>query len=109
MAVGLSGLCVLHCVLSVLLVAALSLSGTFLADPRIHEFGLIGAVLLAAIALRQGYARHRAKGPAIVGLGGLALMTAGLFAPHGWLEVVVTIAGVSVLAFAHLMNSRVRA
>ena len=109
MAVGLSGLCVLHCVLSVLLVAALSLSSSFLADPRIHEYGLIGAVMLAAIALGQGYARHRAVRPALVGLGGLALMTAGLFAPHGWLEVVITIAGVSVLALAHLMNSRARA
>lgn len=109
MAVGLSGLCVLHCVLSVVLVASLSLSGSFLADPRIHEFGLIGAVLLAAIALWQGYARHRAVGPARVGLAGLALMTIGLLVPHGWLEVVVTIAGVSVLAYAHLMNSRARA
>ncbi len=108
-AVGLSGLCVLHCVLSVLLVAALSGSATFLTDPLIHRLGLGGAVLLAAVALGYGYAEHRATRPALVGLAGLSAMAAGLFAPHGWPELVLTVGGVSVLAVAHLMNARSRA
>lgn len=109
MAVGLSGLCVLHCVLSVLLVAALSGGATFFTDPLIHRIGLGGAVVLAAVALGYGYAEHRATRPALIGLGGLAAMTAGLFAPHGWPEIALTVGGVSVLAVAHLMNARLKA
>lgn len=109
MAVSLSGLCVLHCVLSVVLVAALSGAGTLFTDPLIHRLGLMGAVVLAALALGQGYARHRARRPLGVGLVGIALMSAGLVAPHGWAEVALTVAGVTVLAVAHLMNARLRA
>lgn len=109
LAIGLSGVCVLHCVLSVVLVAALSGWATFLTDPLVHRIGLGGAVVLAAVALGYGYAEHRATRPALVGLGGLVAMTAGLFAPHGWPEIVLTVGGVSVLAVAHLMNARLKA
>jgi hypothetical protein len=109
LAIGLSGICLVHCVLSVLLVATLSGSATLFTDPAIHRLGLGAAVVLAAIALGYGYAEHRATRPALVGLAGLAAMAAGLFAPHGWLEVVLTVGGVSVLAIAHLMNARSRA
>ena len=109
MAVGLSGLCILHCVLSVVLVAALSGVGTLFTDPLFHRLGLMGAVVLAALALGQGYARHRARGPLVIGLAGLSLMSAGLVAPHGWVEVALTVGGVTVLAVAHLMNARLRA
>lgn len=108
LAIGLSAMCIVHCVLSVALVALLS-SATFLTDPIVHRTGLVGAVLLAAVALRQGYIAHRARGPAIVGLVGLSLMTGALFMPHGWTEAAATIVGVSILAFAHLMNVRSRA
>ncbi len=108
-AIGLSGLCVLHCVLSVVLVAMLSGTATFLTDPIIHKAGLVGAVLLAAVALRQGYLSHGARMPLGVGLCGLTLMALALFVPHGWPEVVMTVAGVTVLAVAHLMNARARA
>ena len=109
LAVGLSGLCVLHCVLGVVLVSTLSLGGAFFADPHIHEFGLMGAVALGAVALGQGYLAHRAIVPACIGAGGLLLMTLGLLVPHGWGEVVLTIAGVCVLALGHVMNVRARA
>lgn len=108
MAVGLSGLCVIHCVLSVIFVALLSGAGTFLANPLIHRVGLLGAVLLATFALGQGYMAHRATRPALIGLVGIGLMTLGLFVPHGWAEVAATVAGVSVLAAAHLMNATAR-
>jgi MerC mercury resistance protein len=109
MAVGLSGLCVLHCVLSVALIAMLSGAGTVLTDPIIHKLGLGGAVILAGVALRQGYLSHGAKMPLGIGLVGLALMALGLVVPHGWPEVAATVAGVTVLAAAHLMNARARA
>lgn len=108
LAIGLSAMCILHCLLSVALVALLS-GATFLTDPVVHRAGLVGAVLLAAVALRQGYLVHRARGPAIIGLVGLSLMTGALFMPHGWVEAAATITGVSILALAHLMNVRSRA
>lgn len=108
LAIGLSAMCVAHCVLSVTLIALLS-SATFLADPIVHRAGLAGAVLLAAVALRQGYVAHRARRPTIMGVFGLSLMTAALFLPHGWTEVTATMTGVSILALAHLMNARARA
>lgn len=107
-AIGLSAMCVVHCVLSVALVALLS-GATFLTDPIVHRAGLVGAVLLAAVALRQGYVSHRARRPTIIGVFGLSLMTAALFMPHGWAEAAATITGVSILALAHLMNVRSRA
>ena len=108
MAIGLSGLCVLHCVLSVLLVSALSVVGDALGDPVIHRVGLCAAILLAAVALGQGYRTHRARGPALTGLVGIALMATGLVVSHGAFEVAVTVAGVIVLAGAHLLNGRVK-
>lgn len=108
-AVALSGLCVLHCVLSIVVVAALSGAGAFFTDPIIHRAGLLGAILLAVAALGQGYSSHRSLWPMAVGGLGLAFMIAGLFAPHGLAEVGVTVTGVTVLAIAHLMNRRSRA
>jgi len=108
-AVGLSALCVLHCVLSVALVAMLSGVSTAFTDPVIHRLGLAGAVVLAAAALGLGYRHHRAVRPLVFGMGGIAIMALGLVAPHGWAEVALTVAGVSLLAVAHLMNGRLRA
>lgn len=107
MAVGLSGLCLLHCIASVVLVSAVSVLGDALGDPAIHRVGLTAATLLACIALGQGYRAHRAIGPAIVGVAGIVLMALGLIASHGLAEVAATITGVTLLAVAHLLNTRV--
>jgi hypothetical protein len=105
-AIGVSGLCIIHCVLSVLFVALLSGAGSIISDPLVHRLGLVGAVLLAAVAMSQGFVVHREMGPAAVGMVGLAFMVAGLFVPHGWVEVALTIVGVSIVAVAHVMNVR---
>ena len=107
MAVGLSGLCLVHCVASVVLVSGLAMVGDVLGDPLIHRAGLAGATLLACVALAQGYRAHRAVGPAMLGLCGIALMAFGLVAAHGVAEVAATVIGVTVLAAAHLLNRRV--
>ncbi len=106
LALGLSGLCVIHCVLSVIMVSALSFSGLFLLGPSFHEFGLVGAILLAGVALVQGFRSHRARRPAVIGVAGLSLMTLGLAVPHGLSEAAVTIVGVILIAVAHLLNAR---
>jgi len=108
-AVGLSGLCLLHCVATVVLLSVLSAAGTFLTNPAIHEVGLFGAIVLAAVALGQGYVAHGAPRPTLVGIAGLSMMALGLVVPHGWAEVAATVCGVSLIAAAHLMNARIKA
>lgn len=102
-------MCVVHCVATVVLVSLLSTAGNFLANPAFHEFGLVGAIAIGAVALRQGYAAHGALRPALVGGVGLALMATGLVVPDGLAEVATTIAGVSILAIGHLLNARAHA
>ena len=102
----LSGLCAIHCVIGVVVVTALGLGGEFLLDPAIHKLGLGLAVLIGIVTLGLGVARHGQTGPLIGGGIGIALMAAGLAAGHGVAEAAFTIAGVTILAAAHLRNLR---
>lgn len=102
----LSGLCALHCVLSIVLVTMLGLGGQVLLAPEIHRYGLVLAVLVGAVTLGIGAARHGQRLPLILGLVGVALMAAAIFAGHGVQEAVLTIAGVSLVAHAHIRNLR---
>ena len=102
----LSGLCALHCVLSIVLVSALGLGGQALLDPAIHEIGLVLAVLVGAVTLGIGAARHGQRGPLVLGGTGVALMGMALFVGHGLPEAVLTIAGVALVAYAHIRNLR---
>lgn len=107
-AIGLSALCAVHCLVSVVLIAGLSVAGTIWTDPLVHRLGMFGAVLLAAIAFGPSLLRERLTRGLAVGLVGLALMALGLVVPHGWPEIAATIAGATLLAVAHLMNTRAR-
>jgi hypothetical protein len=110
LAICVSGLCVVHCVATLILVTVLASAGSFfLADPRIHEGGLAIAIALAAAALLRGAIRHRRMLPLGLGVSGLMLMSAGLMVEHGIAEAAVTIAGVVLVASAHRLNTRARA
>ena len=102
----LSGLCALHCVLGLVLVSALGLGAGVLLAPQIHQIGLGLAVGIGMLTLGAGYIKHGRAGPLLVGVCGLCLMAAALFAGHGVNEAVLTISGVSLLAAAHLWNLR---
>lgn len=102
----LSGLCVLHCVLGIVIVSGLGLGGGILLAPEVHRIGLALAVVIGAIALGAGFARHGRSAPMALGAIGLALMAAALAAGHGVGEAVLTVAGVSLVAAAHLWNLR---
>ncbi|HWL46247.1 MAG TPA: MerC domain-containing protein [Sphingomonadaceae bacterium] len=106
LAIGLSGLCVIHCVGTAILVAFLASVGGVLLDPAIHEVGLILAIGLAALGLGRGLFVHRLALPSLIGGTGLALMTAALFMPHGNGEMIGTILGVSLVALGHRFNAR---
>lgn len=104
-AIGLSSLCVVHCVATVLFAATVASIGTALANPLFHEVGFAVAMLLGALALGRGYALRRDPQPLALGGAGLALMGAGLLAGHSAVEIAATIGGVVLLAVAHRRNT----
>jgi hypothetical protein len=99
--IGLSGLCALHCLATLLVISALGLF-----DPAIHRIGLAMALAVAAMAIGWGLLRHRRMLPFVIASAGLALMTFALVVPHGANEFVLTLAGVVVVSFGHLLNIR---
>lgn len=102
----LSGLCALHCIAGLLLVAGLGLGGEFIFAPSIHRIGLALAIVVGAITLVMGVVRHGDPRPLQVGAAGLGLMIVALVMGHNSAEAVLTIAGVALLAWAHLRNLR---
>ena len=102
----LSGLCALHCLAGLLLVAGLGLGGGVLLAPEIHRLGLALAIAVGSVTLVLGVVRHGDPVPLQVGAAGIALMAFALFVGHGMAEAVLTILGVCLLAWAHLRNLR---
>lgn len=104
LAIGLSGLCLLHCMAGFVLLSLFALTGDWL-DHRIHVVGLVFALPLAAVALWRGWRRHHQLRIGLMGIAGLAVMAASLLVSHGDLaEMLVSMAGVTLLALAHWFN-----
>ena len=106
LAIGLSGLCLVHCVATAVLVLMLASAGGFLVDPRIHEIGLVLAILLGALGLGRGIFDHGYMMPSSIGGIGLGTMAGSLTLGHGLEEVLVSVFGVLVLALGHDLNRR---
>lgn len=102
----LSGLCAIHCVLGLVLVGVLGLGGGALLAPSIHETGLALAILVGVVTLGLGALRHGQLGPLLTGACGIALMAAAMAVRHGPGEAILTIAGVALVAAAHIRNLR---
>ncbi|MBK6802931.1 MerC domain-containing protein [Novosphingobium sp.] len=102
----LSGLCALHCVAGLLLVAGLGLGGEVLLAPEVHRIGLGLAIVVGAITLVIGVTRHGDARPLQMGAAGIALMSVALMVGHGAAEALFTIAGVALLGWAHIRNLR---
>src|SRR5437764_2888326 len=82
-AMGISGLCLVHCIASAVLLGLLASAGGFLGKPIIHEVGLTLAMIIGSIALGRGYFEHRTLVPAAVGTLGLSVMAYALSLPDG--------------------------
>lgn len=102
----LSGLCLVHCVLGLVIVSFLGIGGGVLLAPEIHRIGLALAVAIGVLALGAGFARHGRSAPLALGALGLCLMAGALAVGHGLGEAILTIGGVSIVASAHLWNLR---
>ena len=108
MAIALSGLCVVHCLASAVLVAMLSTVGGMVGDPIFHEVGLGLAIVLGAVALGRGVRHHGRLLPLGIGALGLGLMAVAMLLPHdgGHAEALCTVIGVAILALGHELNRR---
>lgn len=103
-AMALSGICVVHCVLTAVLLALLSAAGGILGKPIIHEVGLSLAMILGAIGLGRGLREHGSLLPSMVGALGLCIMAYALTLHESHFEPVYTVAGVIILALGHRLN-----
>jgi len=101
---GLSGLCLVHCVATAVALALLSAAGGFLGAPIIHEVGLTLAMVLGAVALGRGVFEHGYMMPAAVGGLGLGVMAGALTMPHDGTEALYTVIGVAIVALGHRLN-----
>lgn len=104
-AIALSGLCLVHCLATAVLLALVSAAGGWLGRPIIHEVGLTLAMILGAVALGRGFREHGFILPAMVGLSGLAIMGFALSLHEGGYEPLITVLGVSILALGHRLNA----
>ncbi|BDI59838.1 MerC domain-containing protein [Qipengyuania nanhaisediminis] len=104
--IGMAGLCAIHCVATVVIVSGLGLGGHFLLAPEIHRFGLLLALVVAAVAIGWGALKHRRAAPFVIAMTGLTFMGGALASPHGTQEAVLTIIGVALVSVGHLLNLR---
>jgi uncharacterized membrane protein len=107
-AVGLSALCLIHCLALPIIVAGLPFMAQF-ADGHLHAQMLWVVLPLSIVALGLGYRHHSNLRIILAGCAGMALLTIGALVAHDHWGVAAdrafTISGALVLAAAHFYNS----
>lgn len=103
-AIALSGLCMVHCLATAVLLGLLASAGGLLGSPIIHEVGLTLAMILGGVALGKGVIEHGFMMPLAIGSLGLGVMAGALTMPHDGTEAVYTVLGVFLLALGHRLN-----
>lgn len=106
LAMGLSGLCVAHCLLMPLVFAALPFLGVFSENPLVHQVlvGVAAPVSLFALIRSGGWRRAGLSAMALAGLG--LLSVAAFYAPVEAWETPLSVTGAALLATMHLFNAR---
>jgi hypothetical protein len=105
-AIGLSGLCLVHCLFGSLALAVLSAGGSGLFGHDVHKTGLALAIPLAIFGLGRGIMAHRRWIIVAVGGVGIGFMAMALAMEHGATEALLTMIGVVLVAAAHILNIR---
>jgi hypothetical protein len=103
-AISLSGLCVVHCLATTVLLALVASAGGMLGAEWIHEVGLSLAMVMGVLSLGRGIMEHGYTMPSAVGGLGLGVMAGALSLPHNGTEALFTVVGVSILALGHRLN-----
>jgi len=111
MAVAMSVVCIVHCLMTPVLVTLFPIfAGTVFADHQFHAFLLIFIVPTSGIALYLGCRRHRSGLVFSLGVSGMIILTVvALLGPEGLTvtgEKIATGFGGVVLASAHILNFR---
>lgn len=108
-AVGLSGLCLLHCLLLPFVVAILPFLGQF-DDDHLHKEMLLFVIPVSVVALAVGFRRHRRTSVVLFGAAGLLVLILGALVVHDYFGLMadraMTVIGSIVLAFTHYQNFR---
>ncbi len=109
LAVTLSGLCLLHCLLLPVAIAVLPFLGQ-VGEDHLHVQMLIVVLPVSTIALTLGFRRHRDKRIVVWGIAGLLLLAIGGTVVHSLFGIfadrALTISGSITLAITHYWNSR---
>lgn len=103
--VCLSGLCILHCLLTPLLLAlgGVGVIGVWFESAWVHYLLLAPICLVLVWSLPLAWIKHRNSSPLLLGAAGFSVLLLSLFVPET-AEPVVAIAGSLVLITAHLFN-----
>ncbi|MHA6720111.1 MerC domain-containing protein [Sphingomonas sp. RS6] len=109
-AVGMSTLCLVHCLALPVLLALLPGVSAWLHLPAdLHRWLLMFAIPSSSFALLSGCRVHRSAGPLLTGIAGLSLMALAALLLEGTArEVPVSVAGSLLLVAAHVSNWRAR-
>ena len=111
-AILLSGVCLLHCLLTPILITLLPIisSSAFVEDLLFHQLMLWAVLPTSVIALFLGCRKHKQFLIAATGIIGISILVAVSFWGHDWLgiagEKVATSIGGVVLALSHYLNYR---
>ena len=101
---GLSGLCVVHCLLLPFLAAALPFLGAFTRTEWVHQVLILIAAPLTALAFWRAKAWTKPEIAAMMIIGVLLLAAAAFIPALDAYEVIISVCGALSLAGAHLMN-----
>jgi hypothetical protein len=104
-----STLCVIHCLLTPVLLSLSVVSAHFLpSEERTHRSLAVAIAALGAMALVKGYRNHRSSRVLLLMIAGLAFIFGGAFwgdrLPSHGVEVLVTLVGSGFMIAAHRTN-----
>lgn len=101
---GLSGLCVVHCLLLPFLVAALPFLGIFSQNDIVHKVLVLIAAPLSALALLRSKSWRKAE-VIVPMVAGLLFLAAAAFVPAlEAFEAALSVIGAVLVASAHVIN-----
>ena len=108
-AIALSGLCLLHCLLLPFIIAVLPLLSR-INESHFHSQMLIVVIPVSVFAFALGFRRHASKKIIAWGVAGVAILAFGATIAHAnygaTVDTLVTMVGAIVLATTHYFNNR---
>lgn len=104
-AIACSGLCLVHCVITSMLMglAALGAVSAWLDSPWIHQVMLVPVILFALLSLPFSYLRHGNHLPMILVILGISAMVSTFFLPEHY-EFWITIPSALTIMSGHFWN-----